>query len=66
MGDILLFEEIKSLYPQAIAKIKGKEEIDYKKLCLILAQELSDIQDQLNEKDYQILRITQRLDKLDA
>ena len=54
-------ENIKTSYPEAI--IDG--DIDYKALSFLLARELSDIQDQLQEKDYQILRITQRLDKLE-
>lgn len=53
-------DDLKSLYPDAVIN----DEIDFKKLSLILVQELNDIQDQLNEKDYQILRITERLDKL--
>lgn len=61
MGEIFPIEVIKSLYPEVIVN----DEIDYKLLSLVLIRELNDIQDQLNEKDYQILRITERLDKLD-
>jgi len=62
MGDIFSKEDVKSLYPTVVNE---NNEIDYKKLCLILLQELNDVQDQLNEKDYQILRITERLDNLE-
>lgn len=60
MHDILL--ELAKTYPSAF----DGDKVDYKQLCLLLAQEVSDIQDQMNEKDYQILRITERLDKLEA
>lgn len=64
MGELFSITDIKSLFPEAIVVKNGTDEIDFKVLSLMLAQELSDIQDQLNEKDYQILRITERLDKL--
>jgi len=51
---------IKEFYPDAIKN----EEIDYKSLCIILAKEVSDLQDELNEKDYQILHIMKQLDDL--
>ena len=54
-------EDVKKLYPETV--VNG--EIDLKSLSLVLLRELNDIQEQLNEKDYQILRITERLDKLD-
>ncbi|MBP5458349.1 MAG: hypothetical protein J6Y37_17805 [Paludibacteraceae bacterium] len=54
--------ELSKTYPSAF----DGDKVDYKALCLLLAQEVSDIQDQMNEKDYQILRITERLDKLEA
>lgn len=55
-----IIKEISEKYPEAIVN----NEIDYKKLTLILFTELSDVQDQLKEKDYQVLRITEKLDKL--
>ena len=60
MSEYFSINDLKSLYPEAVVN----DNIDFEKLSLILARELSDIQDQLNEKDYQILRITERLDKL--
>ena len=65
MENTFSIENIKSLYPDAVVTKNGVDEIDYHVLSLILAQELNDIQDQLNEKDYQILRITERLDVLE-
>ena len=62
MVDNFSINEVQSLYPEAV--VNG--EIDYQILSLLLAKELSDIQDQLNEKDYQILRITERLDQLES
>lgn len=61
MNDIFL-DALKSLFPDAI--VDG--EIDYKKLCELMAQEICDLKDQMNEKDYQILRITERLDVLEG
>lgn len=60
MSEYFSISDLKSLYPETVVN----DNIDFEKLSLILARELSDIQDQLNEKDYQILRITERLDKL--
>ena len=60
MNDIFL-DALKSLFHDAI--VDG--EVDYKKLCELMAQEISDLKDQMNEKDYQILRITERLDALE-
>lgn len=53
-------EFIKEFYPEALEN----EEINYKSLCIILAKEVSDLQDELNEKDYQILHIMKQLDSL--
>ena len=61
MGELFNIEDVKKLYPETV--VNG--EIDLKSLSLVLLRELNDIQEQLNEKDYQILRITERLDKLD-
>lgn len=62
MDEVFSLEELKSIYPAAF----DGDNVDYKKLCIILAQEVSDIQDQMAEKDFQILRITQRLEKLEG
>ena len=61
MNEIFSIEELKSIYNEAV--VDGK--IDFEALSLRLAQEVSDLQDQMNEKDFQILRITERLDKLE-
>lgn len=61
VGDIFSFDEVKAKYPSVI---KEDGSVDLEKLCLTLLTELSDIQDQLAEKDYQILRITEKLDNL--
>lgn len=53
-------KEINEKHPEIL--IDG--EVDLKKLMLILYEEFCDIQDQLKEKDYQILRINEKLDKL--
>lgn len=39
-------------------------DIEIKNVLDKILEELSDIQDELNEKDYQILRITQELDEI--
>lgn len=59
-ADIFTIDELIELYPDVV----DNDQIDYKKLSLHLAADLCDIKDQLIEKDYQILRITERLDKL--
>lgn len=60
-GYMFSIDELKVKYPDAIVN----DAVDFEKLSLLLAGEVSDLQDQLNEKDYQILRITQRLDQLE-
>ena len=60
-GYMFSIDELKVKYPDAIVN----DTVDFEKLYLLLAGEVSDLQDQLNEKDYQILRITQRLDQLE-
>ena len=62
MNDIFFDDVLTSLFPGAI--VKG--ELDYKKLCILMAQEICDLKDQMNEKDYQILRITERIDALEG
>lgn len=64
MDDILSINDLKKLYPEAVSSKNGVDTIDFLKLSLILLTELRDIQDQLGEKDYQILRITEKLDSL--
>ena len=39
-------------------------DIEIKNVLDKILEELSDIQDELNEKDYQILRITQELEEI--
>lgn len=62
MNEFFSIEDIKTTYPDAI--VDGN--INYEKLALTLAQEVKDIQDQMMEKDFQILKITERLDKIGA
>jgi len=66
MADIFSIDELRTVYPDAVIEKDGKSAIDFQALSLILAREVSDLQDQLNEKDYQILRITERLDSLES
>ena len=61
MKEVFSSEEIKGTYPSAF----DGDNVDYQKLCLLLADQVSDLQDQMSEKDYQILRITQRLEALE-
>ncbi len=61
MKEVFSLEEIKGAYPSAF----DGDNVDYQKLCLLLADQVSDLQDQMSEKDYQILRITQRLEALE-
>ena len=60
MNNVFLIEDLRERYPSAF----NGDRVDYQFLALLLAQEVSDLQDQMQEKDYQILRITQRLDEL--
>lgn len=60
MNDIFPIEDLKKKYSGAF----DGDDVNYQTLALLLAQEVSDLQDQMLEKDYQILRITQRLDSL--
>ena len=62
MKEVFSLEEIREVYPSAF----DGDTVDYQKLCLLLADQVSDLQDQMSEKDYQILRITQRLEALEA
>lgn len=62
MTDIFSIEEIAQEFPEAVEN----GQIVMSKLVRILAAKVSDLQDQMNEKDFQILRITERLEKLEA
>lgn len=62
MDAIFDIEMIQAKYPEAL--VDGK--IDYERLSLVLLREIDDIQEQMNEKDFQILKITERLDKIGA
>ena len=63
MDEKFNIKDVESVFPEAVVEKSGKKEIDYEKLCLILAEEVSDLKDQLNEKDYQITNIYKRLEK---
>lgn len=56
--------EIEAVYPSAVITTEEGKEIDYKALVVLMAMEISDIKDQLNEKDYQVTRIFERLERL--
>ena len=56
-----LLKDLKEMFPESVEN----GQIVFDKLCVAMAQTISDLQDQMNEKDYQILRITERLDKLE-
>lgn len=58
--------DIEVNFPSAIIEEGGEKRIDFEALSLALAEEVSDIKDQLNEKDYQITRIFERLERLAA
>lgn len=59
------FDSVKQYYPDVIVVSEdGKESIDFEKLALILVDEVADLQDQIGEKDYQILNITKQIDLL--
>lgn len=62
MDAIFDIETIQIKYPEAL--VDGT--IDYERLSLVLLREIDDIQEQMNEKDFQILKITERLDKIGA
>lgn len=55
---------IKEQFPDAIRENNGNEVVDYELLSLLLADEVCDLQDELNEKDYQILHIMEQLDEI--
>lgn len=56
--------DLEAAFPSVIIEKDGEKEIDYKALSLVLAEEVSDIKDQLLEKDYQITRIFERIERL--
>ena len=56
--------DLEAAFPSVVIEKDGENEIDYKALSLILAEEVSDIKDQLLEKDYQITKIFERIERL--
>lgn len=56
--------DLETTFPSAVIEKDGEKEIDYKALSLVLAEEVSDIKDQLLEKDYQITKIFERIERL--
>lgn len=62
MTDVFTLEDVKSEYPEAV--VNG--EVVLGKLCLAMADKVADLQDQMAEKDFQILKITERLEKLES
>lgn len=59
MADKFTFEEIAELYPEAV---KDGNEIVLSDLIQYLVAEVSDLKDQMNEKDCQILYLMKKLD----
>ncbi len=59
MADKFTFEEIAELYPEAV---KDGNEIVLSDLVQYLVAEISDLKDQMNEKDCQILYLMKKLD----
>lgn len=64
MSEKFNIEDIEANFPSAVIKKEEGNEIDYKALVLLLAEEICDIKDQLNEKDFQVTRIFERLERL--
>ena len=56
--------DLEATFPSVVIEEDGEKEIDYKALSLVLAEEVSDIKDQLLEKDYQITKIFERIERL--
>lgn len=56
--------DLETTFPSVVIEKDGEKEIDYKALSLVLAEEVSDIKDQLLEKDYQITKIFERIERL--
>ena len=56
--------DLEAAFTSVVIEKDGEKEIDYKALSLILAEEVSDIKDQLLEKDYQITKIFERIERL--
>ena len=63
MAEDFSIADVLMQYPDVVNE-EGK--VDYELLTVLLARDISDLNDQLNEKDFQILRITERLDQLEA
>lgn len=62
MNNQVSIKDVETRYPFAV--IDGK--INFELLALALMEDIADLQDQMMEKDYQILSITKRLDGLNA
>lgn len=62
MNNQVSIKDAETRYPFAV--IDGK--INFELLALALMEDIADLQDQMMEKDYQILSITKRLDGLNA
>lgn len=63
MAENFSIADVLMQYPDVVNE-DGK--VDYELLTVLLARDISDLNDQLNEKDFQILRITERLDRLET
>ncbi|MBP5724730.1 MAG: hypothetical protein J6X18_14295 [Bacteroidales bacterium] len=63
MAEKFSLEDVKTIFPGAVS---DKGEVVLSNLCVLLAEEVSDLKDQMAEKDFQILRITERIDELEG
>lgn len=56
--------DIEAYFPNAIVEENGEKAVDTEKLIMAMAEEICDLKDQLNEKDYQVTKIFERLERL--
>lgn len=58
------YELIKKYFPVSIKEVDGKETIDMESLIFSLANEVADLRDRNDEKDFQISSIFNKIDQL--
>lgn len=64
MGKNFSIQDIASNFPEVVVDVDGEQKIDYEKLSVALAEEVLDLRDQLLEKDFQVVKIFERLERL--
>lgn len=64
MGKNFSIQDIASNFPEVVVDADGEQKIDYEKLSVALAEEVLDLRDQLLEKDFQVVKIFERLERL--